>query len=405
MYPLSVSVKKYSLRWEFLVVIAIVYASGERLGERGPQLTVYEVSDWPKASDFFNNFALVSKPVVVRGGGKISPAFKLWTDEYLLRHADSETIVTVEGEKKENRESERTEGLTFLEFLTRYKNEEMYMVESVPESIRKDVVLPAPLQCHVMKDSFSSAMMWFSNGGTSSVLHIDSVDNINCVMAGRKHVVLIDRKYADKIPLKHPGNYCGVDVDDVDFDKYPGLLSVEYHHVDLQPGDCLYIPYRWFHQVRSQDRNIAVNIWWNHYMMKNQDFSQCQDIPPGELKTIDKFEFNGVTNMFRESESIRDHMLSITQNTNQPMTYQDFKSSVIQAPPDESTNELFNEVAAEVFLHLDDNYDKTIDTEEISALEESVWREISDILDKFSVKLQTYEEELQRQGLDGKDEL
>ena len=31
----------------------------------------------------------------------------------------------------------------------------------------------------------------------------------------------------------------------VDFVKYPGLAKVEYHYVEMQPGDCLYIPYRW----------------------------------------------------------------------------------------------------------------------------------------------------------------
>lgn len=31
----------------------------------------------------------------------------------------------------------------------------------------------------------------------------------------------------------------------VDFVKYPGLAQVEYHYVEMQPGDCLYIPYGW----------------------------------------------------------------------------------------------------------------------------------------------------------------
>ena len=31
----------------------------------------------------------------------------------------------------------------------------------------------------------------------------------------------------------------------VDFVKYPGLAEVEYYHVQMQPGDCLYIPFGW----------------------------------------------------------------------------------------------------------------------------------------------------------------
>ena len=37
-------------------------------------------------------------------------------------------------------------------------------------------------------------MMWFSSGGTKSVLHFDSMDNIHCLVAGRKQFILIDEK-------------------------------------------------------------------------------------------------------------------------------------------------------------------------------------------------------------------
>ena len=35
-------------------------------------------------------------------------------------------------------------------------------------------------------------IMWFSSGGTKSVVHTDSVDNINCVFSGNKSFVLVD---------------------------------------------------------------------------------------------------------------------------------------------------------------------------------------------------------------------
>ena len=37
-------------------------------------------------------------------------------------------------------------------------------------------------------------MMWYSSGGTKSVLHFDSMDNIHCLVAGRKLFILIDQK-------------------------------------------------------------------------------------------------------------------------------------------------------------------------------------------------------------------
>ena len=41
---------------------------------------------------------------------------------------------------------------------------------------------------------------------------------------------------------------CGVIVNvyyRVDYRLYPGLAEVEYYHVTLSAGDCLYVPYKW----------------------------------------------------------------------------------------------------------------------------------------------------------------
>ena len=34
--------------------------------------------------------------------------------------------------------------------------------------------------------------MWFSSGGTKSVVHTDSIDNINCLFRGEKTLVMVD---------------------------------------------------------------------------------------------------------------------------------------------------------------------------------------------------------------------
>lgn len=42
--------------------------------------------------------------------------------------------------------------------------------------------------------------MWFSSGGTKSVLHNDDVDNINCLFSGTKELLFIDyKKYKNKV--------------------------------------------------------------------------------------------------------------------------------------------------------------------------------------------------------------
>lgn len=36
------------------------------------------------------------------------------------------------------------------------------------------------------------AVMWFSSGGSKSFLHMDTVDNINCMMSGVKDWFIVD---------------------------------------------------------------------------------------------------------------------------------------------------------------------------------------------------------------------
>merc|ERR1712129_633331 len=60
------------------------------------------------------------------------------------------------------------------------------------------------------------------------------------------------------------GSFFGlIDVERMDLIKYPGWMEVEWSYVDLMPGDCLYIPFQWYHQVTAEPvRSINIQIWY-----------------------------------------------------------------------------------------------------------------------------------------------
>lgn len=41
------------------------------------------------------------------------------------------------------------------------------------------------------------------------------------------------------------GDYCSVDVDKVDMNKYPSLQDIPWWSAHMDAGDCMYIPYGW----------------------------------------------------------------------------------------------------------------------------------------------------------------
>ena len=90
----------------------------------------------------------------------------------------------------------------------------------------------------------------FSSGGTKSVLHTDSLENMHCLVAGQKEFIMIPPQYAKVIgPEWATQGYFNMDVEQVNMTAYPGLVDVPWYKTVLQEGDCLYIPYKWVHHV------------------------------------------------------------------------------------------------------------------------------------------------------------
>ena len=105
------------------------------LGSQGPVHPIDELTAYPDSSTFYTRYTRARKPFLVKGGAKDSPAYTLWTDEYLMgRKEAASEIVTVEFGKKEN----RTHGnnlYSMKDFLKAYRKKDIYLVSGVPNYI------------------------------------------------------------------------------------------------------------------------------------------------------------------------------------------------------------------------------------------------------------------------------
>lgn len=374
----------------------------EPLAAKSKKTSLESIDNFPSPEVFFRDYSSKLRPVLIRGGAKQSKAFDLWTDEYFKGLPEAAEIeVLAEGGKKENR-TKPAKNLSFKTFVENYKTEDVYMVNGVPNFLQKDVLLPPPLLCEdVVEDMLVDTVMWFSSGGTKSVVHNDDVDNINCLFSGTKELLFMDyKKYKGKVKIDHPeGGYSGVDVDRVDFTKYPGLREVEFYNVTMQPGDCLFIPYKWFHQVRSFDRNIAVNVWFQH----KADFvpKKC-NMEPGQ--TLDKFKFSsleengdpeGPGNLF-------EYYLSFVTTSGGKLSPEQFvtkmkEDKVMMGYGKYQWNQGFTEVAQTIFKALDADGDQTLSKQDFDALAKS--EEITEILEREAAKIEDLLEDQQHPGL------
>jgi hypothetical protein len=102
--------------------------------------------------------------------------------------------------------------------------------------------------------------------------HYDMFSNIACVVAGRRRFTLFP---PEQLVNLYPGpldkTIAGAPVSMVnleapDFGRYPRFAeALKYAQTaELEAGDAIYIPYFWWHHVRSLSPfNVLVNYWWD----------------------------------------------------------------------------------------------------------------------------------------------
>jgi len=113
--------------------------------------------------------------------------------------------------------------------------------------------------------------IWMGNR-TTACAHFDISHNIAACMVGHRRFTLfppdqIDNLYPGPLEPTPGGQVISlVDFTDPDFDTYPRFREAlaNARVAELEPGDVLFYPSMWWHQVEALDPfNILINYWWD----------------------------------------------------------------------------------------------------------------------------------------------
>ncbi|HEY7885001.1 MAG TPA: cupin-like domain-containing protein [Cellvibrionaceae bacterium] len=125
---------------------------------------------------------------------------------------------------------------------------------------------------HAMfEDNRPLTSIWIGNRTLVSA-HYDAPNNIAVCVAGQRRFTLFPPNQIANLypgPLDPtPGGQAisMVDFANPDFEKYPGFKQAiaSGQVADLEPGDALFYPSMWWHQVEAtRPFNILINYWWN----------------------------------------------------------------------------------------------------------------------------------------------
>jgi Cupin-like domain len=112
--------------------------------------------------------------------------------------------------------------------------------------------------------------IWIGNR-TRIAAHFDNIDNLACVVGGRRRFTLfppeqIKNLYVGPLDLTPAGQPITlVDIRKPDLERFPRYAeALEAAEVaELNPGDAVYVPALWWHNVEAlDDFNVLVNYWW-----------------------------------------------------------------------------------------------------------------------------------------------
>jgi len=142
-----------------------------------------------------------------------------------------------------------------------------------------------PLPCWVGK-IHSGPHLWIGSQGHYEFTHYDPDDGMLVMIQGQKRVRLISPRHLHAMypnPLGSLGRtiQSQVDLEAKDLaTNFPQFQPEFVQETILGPGDCLFIPFGWWHQVTSLTPSISVNMFWGpsgeHEFLDRVLFTQAE---------------------------------------------------------------------------------------------------------------------------------
>ncbi len=234
-------------------------------------------------SDFFGNLIKgQSEPMIVRRLASHWPATTKWRNMESLSRIQGHRLVPIEVGSISSGMTEQL--LSFRAFISTYLAQSNHTISWSLDDASNPSSRIAYLAQHPLLEQIpelyqdveqspcgiepTNVNAWIGTGGTRTPLHFDSYDNMLIQLVGAKYVRLYDPKETGRLYVSSDkkyglqGNMSEVDCELEDFAKHPLCKDAVYTEVILFPGDCLYIPSRHWHYVRSLSTSASVNYWF-----------------------------------------------------------------------------------------------------------------------------------------------
>ncbi|MDF2178787.1 cupin-like domain-containing protein [Aliiglaciecola sp. CAU 1673] len=129
-----------------------------------------------------------------------------------------------------------------------------------------------PINLTASEQGNTLVSVWIGNQSRIAA-HYDFPQNIACCAVGKRRFILfppeqIENLYVGPLEITPSGQPISlVDMQNPDLTRFPRFAKAMESALvaELEPGDALFIPSMWWHQVQSLSAcNVLVNYWWRN---------------------------------------------------------------------------------------------------------------------------------------------
>jgi ribosomal protein L16 Arg81 hydroxylase len=219
--------------------------------------------------EFQENYMIPAKPVIIKNFyGKDAPLYTKWTFDWFkqeLGHLDV-GVFDIEGEKRKDDRSYKGSNNTmkfgdYLDLVQAGPTTRrlfLFNVFKYKKDLFNDFEFPDVADNVLKRLPFA----FFGGEGGVTRIHRD-MDNSNVFLTelyGRKRVVLFDPKYSTLLYRYPFGTHTSVDINNPDYDRYPGLHHVEGIDCYIEAGDTLFMPAGWWHHIEYHSAGMGFSM-------------------------------------------------------------------------------------------------------------------------------------------------